>query len=600
MIKREGLLFRYKVLCKIADGRFKILILITFSLMLLFDFSNSYAYEMTKSNISQESDGIGNIIHDNYKNTSIELILLSNLLETKLSKLSSLMEVLSTIPQVTNSPMKEFIDKKFNGIPENFDIHKRNLAKQVIEKYDEISLIGFILPNGDVYMTEPFERQKNLTTNNLGFRDYFQKVIMTDESYLSDVIISKSTGGSITVIATPVKSNNKTIGVLYATLDLNIFNKLLQSFELPSNFRIVIVDKNGVKLGDSDKNEISSISNNTLIDRFNFSHLKAFKKALNGETGHITESINNKSSLISYMPYNSLQNVRILLVIQDCNNNPSFESGEVENSCQYIQKKILTKNPLISNKFLIELLTLNLREYILNAEMLLDITSKLPQLSNEINSSLINSSVNGIDVDVGIEKREIAQGILSKSNLFESIFLLLPNGDMYFDEPYARQENLTRDNFVIRDYFKDVKDTNSSSLGNVIKSAATNKNQINLAVPLFLENTTLAGIWAGGLNHTSINTIINNFNITNENELILYLDENGVEVGVSDKKLLKKILKNKEFDFTQLRSFIESSIGHSGSKIEKILEKEYFITYFPVIMVDKTWTVLSIKEIYPS
>lgn len=93
MIKREGLLFRYKVLCKIADGRFTLLILITFSLMLLFDFSNSYAYEITKSNISQEYDSIDSIIHDDYKNTSVELILLSNLLETKLGKLSSLMEI---------------------------------------------------------------------------------------------------------------------------------------------------------------------------------------------------------------------------------------------------------------------------------------------------------------------------------------------------------------------------------------------------------------------------------------------------------------------------------------------------------------------------
>ena len=128
-------------------------------------------------------------------------------------------------------------------------------------KYDDFSLIGFILPNGNVYMQEPFERQKNLTTGNLGFRDYFKTALNTGKTYLSDVIVSKSSSRSLTVMATPVFSNNQIIGVLYGTLDLNIFNELLQSFALPSNYRILIVDKAGVKLGDSDKGKIPSFSN---------------------------------------------------------------------------------------------------------------------------------------------------------------------------------------------------------------------------------------------------------------------------------------------------------------------------------------------------
>lgn len=533
----------------------------------------------------------------NFTNTSVELTILSDTLETKLYKLSSLLEITSTLPQITNFPMEEFIDKKLNGIPENFDVYKRKLAKDILVKYDDFSLIGFILPNGNVYMQEPFERQKNLTTGNLGFRDYFKMTLNTGKTYLSDAIVSKSSGRSLTVMATPVFSNNQIIGVLYGTLDLNIFNELLQSFALPSNYRILIVDKAGVKLGDSDKSKVPSFSNRTFEEANKFSYLDAFNNALKGESGFTKEKIDNKTAIISYIPYKTLQNVRILLVMQECSDLQNYTENENKFSCENIENKIIKGSPLIDKNFLVNLLSLNLKEYLQVAEILLDITSKLPQISENINPNLINSTVHGINSFDGLEKRQVAKSILSKTNLFESVFLLLNNGDMYLDEPYQRQENLSRDNFVIRDYYKGVKNSNSTSLGNAIVSSATGKNQPNIAVPVFSENMTLSGIWAGGLNLTTIIKIIQNFNLTNENDLILYLDENGVDVGISDKKILEKITGNQIFDFSKLRSFIDASNGNTGSTTDTILGKEYEIIYSPVKIIDKTWVVLFISDV---
>jgi len=533
----------------------------------------------------------------NFTNTSVELTILSDTLETKLNKLSSLLEITSILPQITNFPMEEFIDKKLNGIPENFDAYKRKLAKDILVKYDDFSLIGFILPNGNVYMQEPFERQKNLTTGNLGFRDYFKTTLNTGKTYLSDAIVSKSSGRSLTVMATPVFSNNQIIGVLYGTLDLNIFNELLQSFALPSNYRILIVDKAGVKLGDSDKSKVPSFSNRTFEEANKFSYLDAFNNALKGESGFTKEKIDNKTVIISYIPYKTLQNVRILLVMQECSDLQNYTENENKFSCENIENKIIKGSPLIDKNLLVNLLSLNIKEYLQVAEILLDITSKLPQISENINPNLINSTVHGINSFDGLEKRQVAKSILSKTNLFESVFLLLNNGDMYLDEPYQRQENLSRDNFVIRDYYKGVKNSNSTSLGNAIVSSATGKNQPNLAVPVFSENMTLSGIWAGGLNLTTISKIIQNFNLTNENDLILYLDENGVDVGISDRKILEKITGNHIFDFSKLRSFIDASNGNIGSTTDTILGKEYEITYSPVKIIDKTWVVLFICDV---
>ncbi|HEX7142717.1 MAG TPA: hypothetical protein VF222_09595 [Nitrososphaeraceae archaeon] len=66
------------------------------------------------------------------------------------------------------------IDPNINGITEDADIDNRKIAQILLDQFNEFSSIVFLLNNGDVYFDEPFERQINLTTDNLSFRDYYQ------------------------------------------------------------------------------------------------------------------------------------------------------------------------------------------------------------------------------------------------------------------------------------------------------------------------------------------------------------------------------------------------------------------------------------------
>jgi len=71
---------------------------------------------------------------------------------------------------------------------------------------------------------------------------------------LSDAIISKATGRNLAVIASPVIKENDMIGMLYGTINFNNYDQFLQSLNLQNNTRLVIIDKNGVKIGDSNEN----------------------------------------------------------------------------------------------------------------------------------------------------------------------------------------------------------------------------------------------------------------------------------------------------------------------------------------------------------
>src|SRR5215211_6468571 len=165
-----------------------------------------------------------------------ELANIKNILESKVTKLSTTLQIASNLPQILQPPDINLIDSKINGIPEDADIEKRKIAKSLLDQFNEFSLIVFLLNNGDVYFDEPFERQLNLTTNNLSFRDYYQAVEQTKKTYLSDAILSKSSGRNLAVIATPViNKENDMIGILYGTINFNNYDKFLQSLNLPNN-----------------------------------------------------------------------------------------------------------------------------------------------------------------------------------------------------------------------------------------------------------------------------------------------------------------------------------------------------------------------------
>ena len=260
-----------------------------------------------------------------------ELKNIKNILESKVTKLVTALQIASSLPQILQPPDINLIDPKVKGIPEDADIEKRKIAKILLNQFNEFSSIDFLLNNGDVYFDEPFNDQLNRTVTNLSFRDYYQAVEQTKKTYLSDAIISKTTGRNLAVIATPVmnKENNMT-GILLGTINFNNYDKFLQTLNLQNYTRLVIIDKNGVKIGDSNENE-TSISKDS-FEKKQFSNLTSFKYALKGKAGSIVEKFDGKESEITFLPYDLFQNKRILLLIQDCNSDVNNSNQCIENN----------------------------------------------------------------------------------------------------------------------------------------------------------------------------------------------------------------------------------------------------------------------------
>jgi hypothetical protein len=123
-----------------------------------------------------------------------------------------------------------------------------------------------------------------------------------------------------------------------------------------------------------------------------------------------------------------------------------------------------------------------------NSAAHLKITSILPQVGSAQYADKINSSLHGVANDVDVAKRNIANTILKADD------------DMYMQEPYWRQLNLTQNNFAFRDYYKGAIETKEAFLGNMIVSKATGKRVSVITVPIHSDKDgSLIGVWMGAL-----------------------------------------------------------------------------------------------------
>jgi hypothetical protein len=297
------------------------------SSIMLFSANSSFI----SSIYAQDTQYYNNNINENNNSSLLnELESIKNILESKVTKLVTALQIASSLPQILQPPDINLIDSKINGIPEDADIEKRKIGKILLDQFNEFLSFVFVLHNGDVYFDEPFERQLNRTVTNLSFRDYYQAVEQTKKTYLSDAIISITTGRNLAVIATPViNKENEMTGILLGAINFNNYDRFLQSLNLQNNSRLVLIDKNGVKIGDSNKNETSILKES--FEKKQFSNLTSFKLALEGKSGSIVEKFEGKESQITFLPYDLFQNKRILLLIQDCNSNKNNSNLCIDN-----------------------------------------------------------------------------------------------------------------------------------------------------------------------------------------------------------------------------------------------------------------------------
>ncbi len=295
----------------------------------------------TQADLNQTEAGEQAI--DVYQNPIVNI--LANELETRINKSGAILEITSRLPELNSAPFAGSISPELHGIPRDADMPKRQVAQDILDTDKDFEVIYFLMPNGDIYLLEPYSRQENLTRNNFAFRDYYKGAVGTGDTYLSDILISASSGRPQANIAVPIYSENNgtLVGLLGGGLNITMLSTSLQSLNLTSNNeRFVYVDQQGQKIADSDS-QLLSRPNATLNE--SFADLQAFQNAINGESGSTMEIVNGTTMIVSYHPVRAFSNTWVVLFMEP------YPLSEIESSSSS-DASILSSSsppPLITN-----------------------------------------------------------------------------------------------------------------------------------------------------------------------------------------------------------------------------------------------------------
>ena len=306
----------------------------------------------------------------------------------------------------------------------------------------------------------------------------------------------------------------------------------------------------------------------------------------------------------------SLSTIFIILsldtsIIQDKFFEPLSAQGP-NSTGSVIQNQTAESITPIDRSLIVKLLADSLENRINKSAAILEITGELPQVKNVSYANLISPELHGIPKDLDIAKRKVAQNILATDKDLQLIFFLMPNGDMYMEEPYSRQQNLTGNNFAFREYYKGAVGTGDTYLGNVIISASSGLPQSNIAVPVYSSvsnnnngnrdngNMTLLGVWSGGLNLTAFSETLHSLNLTS-GERVVYVDQHGQKIADSNEQSFKT---NQNESFANLQAFNNALQEQKpGSSIEMIDGVRMLAFYEPVQFHSTTWAVLLLKPL---
>ncbi len=175
----------------------------------------------------------------------------------------------------------------------------------------------------------------------------------------------------------------------------------------------------------------------------------------------------------------------------------------------------------------------------------------------------------------------------------------MPNGNMYFLEPYSIQQTLTLNNFAFRDYFQGAIKTNDTYLGNVHNTAAASgARTAKIAVPVYSlkDNSSIAGVWAGSIDFNVLNKKLQSLNLTSldDSTRVVYVDSKGQKIADSD--INKSTIPE---SFANLKSFKAAIGGQAGSTIDTVDNTKMLVAYQPVNAFHNTWVVFFMQPSLP-
>ena len=212
----------------------------------------------------------------------------------------SVLESTADLPAITDLNSAQSVDPALRGLPAGVDVPKRNVAALILEHSKIFEYVMLLRADGSVYLLEPYDLQVKSSRPDLAFTAWYQEVMSTGKTVVSDLHISTATQRPTVVIATPVfGSDGQIIGVWAGALKLDQLSQVGRGGpESGTSQRYgYVTDGRGLVIGHQAKS-------NYVQDQTDFSLVPPVRAALAGQQGEdqFVDPIDRAEKLAAYMP----------------------------------------------------------------------------------------------------------------------------------------------------------------------------------------------------------------------------------------------------------------------------------------------------------
>ncbi|MEX0862660.1 ATP-binding protein [Nitrosopumilus sp.] len=259
-----------------------------------------------------------------------------------------------------------------------------------------------------------------------------------------------------------------------------------------------------------------------------------------------------------------------------------YTHNEIQRINDEITKTKINEVDALSSRFTLRL------QYVTG---IMELTSKtFPMTKPPTYSNLISDQLKGIPQDVDHDKRELARNVFDKKLDLDYVFYAMPNGDIYFLEPFSSQVKLSQLNFAFRDWYVGAMNTGSTYVSEVYVSANENHNVIAFAVPIHSNaNQTLNGIFVGALDLGAVQRSLSYVNF-GQNEYFLIVDHNNNIVVDSRRSAPDVEIKRFTLDLNG-----QSQENRVNIITKSIDEKDHIIAFKTISVGTHKWSIMSIQ-----
>lgn len=138
-------------------------------------------------------------------------------------------------------------------------------------------------------------------TGNIADRDYFQKVITSGNTVVSDPLISRGSGNQVIVVAAPIIKGGLVVGLLGGTVNLSEFAQIATSESIGEIGYAFVVQEDGLIITHPEERFI--MTSNVLKDENASQNFKeAVQNMIVGKTGFTRYSMQSEDKYLAYAP----------------------------------------------------------------------------------------------------------------------------------------------------------------------------------------------------------------------------------------------------------------------------------------------------------